>query len=51
MQRLRRGLMTLPLLVFLLAVAWAAAPEPPPNILLIVSDDHGCSDLGRLRGA
>jgi arylsulfatase A-like enzyme len=38
--------MTLPLLVFSLAVAWAAAPEPPPNILLIVSDDQGWRDLG-----
>ena len=45
MQRLCRWF-ALPVLVFFLSDAAASAPEPRPNLLLIVSDDQGWRDLG-----
>jgi arylsulfatase A-like enzyme len=46
MQFMAHWLVTLSVVQFALSAAAASAPESPPNILLIVSDDQGWRDLG-----
>ncbi len=46
MRFLPRWLAALPALQLALSTAAPSASEPPPNILLIVSDDQGWRDLG-----